>query len=307
MKPIVIVGSINMDLVSSVERAPGPGETVVGRDFHLHSGGKGANQAVAVARLGYPAVLLGKIGDDLFGSQLLETLKGYGVNTDEIETITGSSGTASIVVNRKGENSIIVTPAANLSVTPEYIESKLHVLRQAGMILAQLEIPLETVHRLAHICEELSIPLMLDPAPAQRLDAVTLSRINWFTPNQTEAQFYAEGTYASEYVLERFFQFGVRNVVLKKGSAGALIASADGARHPVEAFSVDVVDTTAAGDAFNGAFAVAVMLGWDATLCGRYAAAAAAISVTRKGAQPSLPSEREVYSFLAERHIEITQ
>ncbi len=299
MKPIIVVGSINMDFVSRTERAPRPGETVFGSEFQLHPGGKGANQAVAVAKLNYPSILLGKIGDDLFGRQLLEALREYGVRTDEIEAVKGSSGTACIVVDARGENSIIVTPAANLQVTPAYLESKLHILRQAGMVLAQLEVPLETICRLAEMCEELGVPLMLDPAPAQPLDTATLSQVSWFTPNQTEAQFYTEGSHASEHILKKLFHAGVRNVILKNGSAGALIAGADGMRHSVEAFPVNVLDTTAAGDAFNGAFAVATMLGLEASESARYAAAAAAISISRKGAQPSLPNEIEVHNLLA--------
>jgi len=301
MKPIVVVGSINMDLVSIADRIPLPGETVLGNEFQLHSGGKGANQAVAVAKLAYPSILLGKIGSDAFGTELLETLAKYGVDTGEIERVDGSSGTASIVVNREGENSIIVTPGANLKVTPDYLESKRDVLRGAGMILTQLEIPIETIRRLAEIAEEFQVPLMLDPAPAQMLDAATLSRITWFTPNQSETQFYVKTTDASEEILKELFEAGMCNVILKRGSEGALIAKADGTRHWVDAFFVNAIDTTAAGDAFNGAFAVASMLGKSMEECASYAAAAAAISVTRKGAQPSLASETELDNFLASK------
>jgi ribokinase len=298
MKPIVIVGSINMDLVSIAERAPSPGETVFGSDFQLHSGGKGANQAVAVARLEYPSILLGKIGDDVFGAQLLETLSTYGVCTQEIEAVPGPSGTASIVVDGRGENSIVVTPAANLQVTPAYIDSKRHILEGAGMVLVQLEVPLATVRRLAHLCDELDVPLMLDPAPAQPLDDEILSRVSWLTPNQTEARFYAGANGVTDGAGKDLLRLGVRNVILKQGSAGALIMRGDGARCRVAAFTVNAIDTTAAGDSFNGAFAVAHMWGWSVAESARFAAAAAAISVTRKGAQPSLPSKEEVNRFL---------
>ncbi len=298
MKPIVVVGSINMDLVSTVPRAPSPGETVFGSDFQMYSGGKGANQAVTVARLGYPAILLGKVGQDIFGSQLLEILKGAGVDTVEVERTRGSSGTASIVVDSRGENRIIVTPAANLQVTPAYVESKRHILQQAGMVLTQLEVPLATVRRLAQLCEELHVPLMLDPSPAQPLDAATLSNVSWFTPNRTETSFYVNDSDDTNAAIEKLFSLGVCNIILKRGSAGALIASGDGYRFPVASFSVDVIDTTAAGDSFNGAFAVAYLRGRSLKDCGRYAAAAAAISVTRKGAQSSLPTREEVDQFL---------
>ena len=166
------------------------------------------------------------------------------------------------------------------------------------MVLAQLEVPLETVAYLAQICEELNVPLMLDPAPAQPLDANTLARIDWFTPNQTEAQFYADGEDTSDRMLQKFFRFGVKNIILKKGAEGSLIALQDGAHHCINSLAVDAVDTTAAGDAFNGAYAIALMRGYDAKACGDYAAAAAAVSVTRKGAQSSLANAEEVEQLL---------
>jgi ribokinase len=299
MKPIVVVGSINMDLVSQTERIPRPGETVIGSSFQLHSGGKGANQAVAVARLGYPSILLGVTGNDIFGLQLLSILKDFGVDTSHIGTSAGSSGTASIVVDGKGENTIIVTPGSNQHVTPSYLRTKLDVLSNAGIILAQLEVPIDTIAWLADFCAGSGIPLMLDPAPATELPPTLLSQVTWFTPNQTEAAFYAALAESTEQMLFRFFGAGIKNVILKQGSDGALIASSDGSRNRVEVFPVDTLDTTAAGDAFNGAFSVALMRGQSPTESARFAAAAAAISVTRHGAQSSLPGEDEVAAFLA--------
>jgi ribokinase len=294
MKPIVTVGSINMDLVSSAERIPRPGETLIGRTFHANSGGKGANQAVAVARLGYPSVMLGMVGDDALGEQLLQTLLSYGVDTSHIGVAPGSSGTASIVVDIAGENAIVVTPGANLSVTPKYLESKREVLCSAGLVLAQLEVPLQTISWLAEYCAELKIPLMLDPAPAAFLPPQLLSQVTWFTPNQTEAAFYAGEELSQEGTLASFFNMGLHQVVLKLGANGVLIACDDGRREHIPAFPVETVDTTAAGDAFNGAFGVALLRGKSIRESAQFASAAAALSVTRAGAQTSLASQDEV-------------
>jgi ribokinase len=298
MKPIVVVGSINMDLVSHAHHLPRAGETIIGTSFNLHSGGKGANQAVAVARLGHPSILLGKVGSDAFGQQLLETLRGYGVDTEHIEISSGSSGTATIVVDEAGENCIVVTPGANLEVTPHYLRGKMEILRSAGMVLVQLEIPLPTVEWLARVCEEAGIPLILDPAPARLLPQSLLARVAWFTPNETEAGFYAQNASVEDGVVSKLRAAGVRNLVLKRGPEGALLAEANGSQHSIEAFPVSALDTTAAGDAFNGAFAVAMARGYTPIESARFAAAAAAISVTREGAQPSLPTGEETEELL---------
>ena len=301
MKPIVVVGSINMDLVTRTGRFPRRGETVLGSGFQMHSGGKGANQAVAIARLRYPSILLGVLGTDLFGRQLISTLKDYGVNTEYVGSANGSSGTASIVVDESGENTIIVTPGTNLDVTPEFLESRLDVLRSAGMVLAQLEIPILTVEWLAQKCVEFNIPFMLDPAPANELPAELLSRVTWFTPNQTESAFYTGNEQSEEATIRRLLAAGIANIILKKGGDGAIAALTDGVRYRVEAFNVKPVDTTAAGDSFNGAFAVGLMRGCGTEESLRFAAAAAAISVTRHGAQPSMPSLDEVSELLTGR------
>ena len=298
MKPIIVVGSINMDLVTRTGRIPRPGETVLGSGFQMHSGGKGANQAVAVARLGYPSILLGVLGTDIFGRQLISTLKDYGVNTEHVGSANGSSGTASIVVDENGENTIIVTPGSNLEVTSDFLESKLDLLRSAGMVLAQLEIPVDTVEWLADRCAKFNIPFMLDPAPANELPSELLSRVTWFTPNQTESAFYAGNEHSEEGTIRRLLASGMANIVLKQGADGAIAVVTDGARYRVEAFKVKPVDTTAAGDSFNGAFAVGLMRGLGVQECLRFAAAAAAISVTRHGAQPSMPSLEEVSELL---------
>jgi ribokinase len=299
MKPIVVVGSINMDLVTQVERIPRAGETLTGTGFQTHSGGKGANQAAAVARLGHQCVLLGAVGEDVFGQDLLKTLRGYGVDTGKVLTVRGPSGTASIAVSASAENSIIVTPGANAHVSTDYLTRNAELIREAGIVLAQLEIPIETIEALTRFCAEHKVPVMLDPAPARPLGASILRQVHWFTPNQIEAEFYG-GRGSTDEVLGKLFAAGIPHVILKCGSEGALIADANGMRCRVEPFEVTARDTTAAGDAFNGAFAVALMRGYSIHESGRFAAAAAAISVTRAGAQPSLASQEEVAAFLEE-------
>jgi ribokinase len=182
LRPIVVVGSINMDLVSNVPRIPRAGETIFGRDFQMHPGGKGANQAVGVARLEYPVMMIGMVGKDAFGEELRGQLKTEGVDTAHVSEAAAATGTASILVDAAGENSIVVASGANLQLTPDVLRGKADVLRGAGVVLAQIEIPVETVQCLAKMCADLHVPLILDPAPAQTLPDGTLSGVTWFTP-----------------------------------------------------------------------------------------------------------------------------
>lgn len=298
MKPIVVIGSINMDLVSKACRIPMPGETITGKDFQMYSGGKGANQAVGVARLGYPCMLLGMVGDDIFGQKLRATLKEFGVDVAHLGQASAATGTASIVVDDHGENCIIVTPGANGEVTQSYLESKLDVLLSAGMVLLQLEIPSATIEWVVQQCETYGIPVMLDPAPAQPLSPAILGSITWFTPNQTEAAFYSHGAPSLEETVAKLRQAGLHNIILKRGSEGAIVAKNNTHAEFIPAFAVQAVDSTAAGDAFNAAFAVALMKGEAPAAAARFASAAAALSVTRPGAQSSLPSASELTAFL---------
>ena len=174
MKPVVVVGSINIDLVANAERIPVEGETVLGKDFQIHPGGKGANQAVAVARLGYPVQMIGRLGDDAFGAQLREDLQRAGVDVTGVATTPGTSGVAVIVVAEKGENCIVITPGANDLLTPDDLDANLEILRAAGIVLTQLEIPMRTVEHLAKICAREGLPLILDPAPARELPSSLL-------------------------------------------------------------------------------------------------------------------------------------
>ena len=303
-KRIVVVGSINLDLVAATQRIPIAGETVAGLSFQTFPGGKGANQAVAAARLGGLVSMLGRLGTDVFGLQLRESLEESKVDTDGIEVVPGSSGVALITTDAKGENAITVVAGANAQLSPADLDAHIGFIRSAGILLTQLEIPLETVEYLAAIAARERIPLVLDPAPARSLPARLMKCVDWLTPNETEACFllgYTPGE-LSEEVLEdaanALLALGCRNVILKLGKRGCYVALLDGTRQLLPAYSVHAIDTTAAGDAFNGALAVALMNGQDPLSSASWASAVAAISVTRPGAQPSMPTLFEVDRFL---------
>lgn len=301
MKPIVVVGSVNLDLVAGVKRFPIPGETIAGTAFETFHGGKGANQAVGIARLGYPVVLMGCVGSDGFGGELGEGLARAGVNIEFLKRVPGSSGVAVILRAEGGENSIVVIPGANSALRPEDLEAHRSVLAGAGMVLTQLETPMETVEYLAELCQEIEVPLMLDPAPAASLKDVLLRRVTWLTPNETEAGSllaWKGGMVDAPSVASALLLRGVSNVVLKLGEKGVYLKGKDVAAGYTPAFKVAAIDTTAAGDIFNAAFAVRLMQKECPGDAARFACAAAAISVTRAGAQPSAPSEDEVQELL---------
>lgn len=228
-KPIVVVGSINMDLVAGSPRIPAPGETVMGRDFCTFSGGKGANQAVAVAKVGWPVHLVGKVGRDSFGRDLRASLEQAGVNVSAVDVTEGESGVALIVTDDHGQNSIVVAPGANNLVSPENIQKNRDLISSAGFVLCQLEIPLESVLYLAQLCAGEGVPLMLDPAPARILPEELLSRVSWITPNESETRrllgpdFTEDGKDDESVLAERILKLGPKNVVLKLGQNGCYV------------------------------------------------------------------------------------
>jgi ribokinase len=303
-KPIVVVGSINIDLVARAERVPVAGETVHSSDFQMHPGGKGANQAVAVARLGYPVRMIGHVGSDAFGEELRAQLARSGVDASSVQTSKGPSGVAMIAVAPNGNNAIVVTPGANGFVSPRDVDVNAGAISEAGVVLTQLEIPLETVEYLGTLCSRLEIPLILDPAPARALPANLLHSVSWLTPNETELgccvteMRHSLNWRETSEILDALLEQCRIGVVLKMGSRGSYLATKDGFRQHVNAFPVSAVDTTAAGDTFNGAFAVALMLGRSPLESAQFAAAAGAVSVTRAGAQPSMPTMEEVNLML---------
>jgi ribokinase len=298
-KPIVVVGSITMDLVTRTPQIPRIGQTLIGTGFETTPGGKGANQAVAAARLGYPVTMVGKVGNDVYGPQLLENLARAGVDTKAMAQAEGSSGLAPMFVAESGENSIVVVPGANGTMDREAVDLQAALIRSAGMVLCQLEIPIDTLSYTLSLCAEARVPVTLDPAPAAALPDAAFSQVAWFTPNETEAAFYVGDGASTEDSAKRLLDKGLRGVVLKRGADGAYVAAAGGRAEWVEPFKVKAIDTVAAGDCFNGAFAVALLEGNDPWAAARFANAAAAIAVTRRGAQASMPSRADVDEFLA--------
>ena len=307
MKPIVVVGSINLDLVAVAPRIPRPGETIAGSTFQTFPGGKGANQAVAAARLGAPVSMIGKVGDDDFGLRLKAHLQDCGVNISGVSRVSGPSGIALITIDHHGGNAITVVAGANGEMMPADVDANLAVVRSAGILLTQLEIPIQTIIYLSEVAHRERIPLMLDPTPAQPLPSALFKNVDWLTPNEAEAcsllddagQQISQGDMRS--VADRLLQLGSRNVILKLGDRGCYLALEDGNRELISAHAVRAVDTTAAGDAFNGAFAVGLLQGKSAFESATFAAAVAAISVTRSGAQASMPTATEVEEFFSEK------
>ncbi len=298
-KPIVVVGSINMDLVAHARQIPVPGQTVIGTAFDTTPGGKGANQAVAAARLGYSVHMVGAVGDDVFGQALLDNLAKAGVDTTAVARVSGPSGVAPILIDENGQNSIVVVPGANAKVDAAAVDRQSALIRSAGMVLCQLELSIATVSHLLAVCAEAGVPVMLDPAPAAPLPDAVFQQVSWFTPNETEAAFFLNEESTVEDSARLLLEKGLKGVVLKRGGDGAFVAVAGGKAAWVKAFRVQAVDTVGAGDCFNGAFAVALLEGNDPFAAARFASGAAAISVTRAGAQASMPTRAEVDGFFA--------
>lgn len=300
-KPLVVVGSVTMDMVTRTPQIPRIGQTVIGTSFSTTPGGKGANQAVAAARLGYPVQFIGMVGDDVYGPQLIENLSHAGVDTSAMIATAGSSGLAPIFLDERGQNAIVVVPGANGKVDSAYVDKHVDIIRNAGMVLCQLEVPMTTIDHTIALCADLNIPVMLDPAPAAALSDPVWKQVAWFTPNETEAAFYLDDGSDPEPIARGLLARGLKGVVLKRGAEGAYVAVAGGKADWVQPFAVNAIDTVAAGDCFNGAFAVALLEGKDPWAAARFACAASAISVTRRGAQASMPTGDDLNAFMTDR------
>ena len=293
---IAVVGSINMDLVVEVPRMPQQGETLQGQRASFYPGGKGANQAVAAARLGADVAFFGKLGGDAFGEQLLRGLEDNGVDVSAVEFEQDvSSGLANIWVTDNGENAIVLAPGANAEVDRSYVDRNFKSIAQSEVLLLQLEIPLKTIEYLLRSLPNDKPTVILDPAPAQDLSCLPLERIDILTPNQLELAAIT-GSEDIEEGSRQLLTRGVKHILCTAGTKGGYWTSLERAAH-FPAYEVEPVDTTAAGDAFNGALAWALQTrSLDESI--RVANAAGALATTRKGARPSLPTLDELKQFL---------
>ncbi|QJD85762.1 ribokinase [Cohnella herbarum] len=299
---IVVVGSLNMDMVVSLNHRPDRGETVLGTDFFMNVGGKGANQAVAACKLGADVAMIGKVGGDLFGDQLLANLEEVGVDCSVIEKVAGeATGVAFITLDPQGDNSIVVAAGANLLLTPEDVRKQEDLIKQAKLLMVQLEIPLETVKEAITIAKRHQVPVLLDPAPAQPLPEELLAMVDYILPNEKEIT-QLTGVKVSDQLTAKLaavelINQGVSTVFAKLGEKGVVVVGANRTFF-VEAYKVNAVDSTAAGDAFAGAVGAAIVSGKDIWAAAKFASAIGAMTTTRKGAQASMPLLEEAEQFI---------
>ena len=300
---ITVIGSSNTDLVAKVPRMPALGETILGAEFIVAAGGKGANQAVAAARLGGEVTFISKVGNDDFGDRALESFKRDGIITDFVfRTEDAPTGVALIFVDEKGENTIAVAEGANSRLSPEEVTQAKASIISSDIVLLQLEIPMRTVEQAVFIASKANVPIILNPAPAQPItNPSLLEKIIFLTPNESEAALLTEMRIEDEAsVLEagkELLESGASNVILTLGSLGAMLVNSKKSIR-IPARRVEAVDTTAAGDVFNGALAFVIAGGKDIESAIVFANAAAALACTRMGAQPSIPTIDEVAEFI---------
>ena len=300
MTNIIVVGSINADLVVRTPRFPQPGETISGEDLQIIPGGKGANQAVAAARQGTSVAMTGRVGNDSFGPELIENLKRNNVDTAHVRTDPESAtGTAIIVVDANGQNSIVLSPGGNGRVTPADVDDV--PFRDGQLLLLQLEIPVEAVLAAAQRAKENGARVLLNPAPARSLPEELIALSDFILPNESELSLLTgqavKDMPSAEQAAKALLEGGAKNVIATLGANGALIVNRDITKH-IPPFPVDVVDTTAAGDAFIGGFASALLEERSLEEAARYGSACGALAVTKFGAQPCLPTKQEVENFL---------
>jgi len=302
---ITVVGSFNMDLFIEAPRFPAPGETLFGRNFRRASGGKGANQACVIARMGHPAAIIGAVGRDAFGDEMLNNLVANGVNTGGVERRSEvASGTAFVTLDATGENQIIVANGANDTLSAADVSRQSELIRQSRALVTQLETPLESVEAALRLARELGALAILNPAPYSDVPDALLALCDWIIPNEHEAAKLSglevrdaqDAAKAAAVIRKRS---NCPNIFITLGVNGVWLDTPQH-RHHLPAFKVEAVDTVGAGDTFIGAFVTKLVEGADAREAARFGCAAAAIAVTRRGAQASIPTRAEVEKFLGQ-------
>ncbi len=299
MSEITVIGSTNVDLVATTKKMPETGETVIGEKFHIYPGGKGANQAVGVARLGGKVNFITRIGDDDFGRTALENLEKYGVNTEYVlRDDEAPTGVALIEVDNQGQNRIVVVPGANARLSEENIQKFHRVIEKSDVVMVQLEIPLQTVGYILKFGRRSHANVILNPAPAHHLPDDFFPNVSVITPNETEAAALTRLPGARFHdMAQALRKKGVENVVITIGSKGAYLQTSEESQE-IPTWKMKAVDTTAAGDAFNAGLAVALAEGRPMAQSVKFANAVGALSVTKNGAQPSMPNKEEVENLM---------
>lgn len=303
MRTITVVGSFVMDMIGTVDKFPLEGETVIGKTLKTFPGGKGANQAVAAARLGGKVNMIGMVGKDDFGNTFKSLFKDENIDITHVLTSeTEPTAVGLIQINGLGENKIVVIPGANYEYSIEDLEEVREVLKNSNLVITQLELKHEVTFKLIRICHELNVPLILNPAPAIEIPKEYLEKITYLTPNETELEILTGiRVHSMESVKEatrKLLDLGVKNVIGTLGSKGAIIGNNNGFQH-IEGYKVDVVDTVGAGDSFNGALAYCIVEGYSLPEAVKYANAVGALAVTKHGAIPSLPRKEEVEELIS--------
>ena len=300
MKNICVIGSLNMDLVVNVDTMPKPGQTIIGSNFKEVPGGKGANQAVAMARLNGNVSMIGKVGEDGFGQTLINSLKNDKVDTTYIQTSKGATGVALITVDKNAQNSIVVSPGANFEVKEDDIDNNIEAIKNSDIVVLQLETPLNTIKYALNKAKELNKYTILNPAPAVKLDDEIIKNVDLLTPNETELEIISGVSIETEEDIQKAAQImiekGVKELIVTLGSKGSLYINKEKSMIK-KAYKVEAVDTTAAGDSYTGALAVALSQDKNIEDAMDFASKVGALSVLKEGAQSSLPTLEDVKNF----------
>lgn len=304
MKKALVIGSLNMDMTVKVEELPKLGETIFGNDFYESCGGKGANQAVAVSKLGMKTEMIGMVGKDSQGEKLIQNLNKYGIISDNVIKSDELTGRAIITVDKKGDNNIIVIPGSNFKITKEHIQAKQDVIASSDVVILQNEIPSETVEFSLLKAKELGKITIFNPAPARKLSREVFKNTDYLILNETEMEEIFEIKFNDEEYTEKISikkkEYGIKNIILTLGDKGSILFSEDNNIKKYDVYKVKAVDTTAAGDSFIGAFTMKICEIGNPDEAIKYATAVSAIVVTRQGAQDSIPTREEIEKFIEE-------